>query len=113
MHDLLGSEAARRDASARSTARRRNPVAEVRAGHRSFDALSPARSVALSRTGGHVKRSHRSCVEFGGLLACTLQAIRIAESAGLHFLDRSIYRGRLRAPEISRVKKFRSHRVRG
>ncbi len=95
MNHLFGAKSAGRDsgatAAAVTLASGRDAAAEVGAGDRSFDALRSARSVALSRTCRHVKRTGLCGIQLGVWLAGPLQPIGIAEASGLHFLHRRIY----------------------
>ena len=92
MHHLLRPESAGGDsgptAAAVAFASGGDAIAEVGAGYRSLNSFCPARSVALSRTRRHVKRTSLRRVQLGALLARPFQTVGIAEASGLHLLHR-------------------------
>src|ERR1700683_3204111 len=111
MHNLLSSESAGRDSSSVAAAvaftSGRNAVAEIRAGYSAFNPFRSARSVALSRTSGHIKGTGLRGIKLGAFLACALQTVGIAEASGLDFLHRGVHRWRDRTPrEISRMQEL-------
>src|SRR5450755_3335923 len=82
----------------------RDAIAEIRTGHRSLDALCPARSVALSRADRHIESARRRCNQLRVGLAFTLQSVGIAKATRLNFVHRRIHRRLLRtATEVARV----------
>ena len=110
VHHLLSSEAAGCNscpiAAAIALAAGGNAVAEIGAGDCAFNSFRSARSVALSRTDGHVKAAGLRGIKLGALFACAFQTVGIAKASGLDFLHRGVHRGRLTElpREISRMQ---------
>src|SRR3954451_10863588 len=117
--DLRGAEPTGLNAGAVATAvafsGSGDAATEVRTGHCAPDPLCSAGTISLSGAGGHVKGSERSGVELRALLAGAGRSVRIAEAAGLNFLNRSVHGRSLRTAscgEISGVNELRTRATR-
>src|ERR1700746_3863423 len=68
----------------------RDAIAESRAGNGALHPLRAARAVSVAWALRHIERSRGSGHQVCARLAFSLESIRIAKAASLHFLDRSI-----------------------